>query len=631
MTQPPIQHSAIKPGDSEVSQTDAYIKRVLASLPLLPGVYRYYDSRGAVLYVGKANQLKKRVSSYFQKTNVSPRIRLMVSHIARIETTVTRSEAEALLLENNLIKSLKPRYNILFRDDKSYPYIVLTGDDSPRLTYYRGTPNRQHQYFGPYPNSYAAKETIQLLQKLFRIRTCENSVFNNRTRPCLLHQINRCTAPCVNLISRDDYQADIRCAALLLQGRHQEVERTLRASMEQAAESQHYEQAAVYRDQLRALHTVQQKQFVESTGGTTDADIIALAESDSMVCVNLAMVRGGRHLGDKSFFPEHAEELSADEIVQAFIAQHYINRAVPPLLLCGPQKQIDADETLAQLLSEQAGHPVRISTAAAGERRQWLEMAQRNAELALQQRIMQQGSQSMRLERLRTWLEMPELNRIECFDISHTMGEATVASCVVYDNLDMRSSQYRRYNIPISSADANGITPGDDYAAMRQALTRRYQKLTVVEEHQKARPDLVLIDGGRGQLRVAMEVMRELRLGLALVGVAKGEARKAGMEQLIFPDSRSCRLPADDPALHLIQQIRDEAHRFAITGHRARRGKTRTTSSLEAISGIGDKRRRSLLTHFGGLREVAQASIEQLCQVEGINKSLAEAIYQQLH
>jgi excinuclease ABC subunit C len=611
-------------------------KPILDSLPLLPGVYRYYDSRGAVLYVGKANQLKKRVSSYFQKTNVSPRIRLMVSHIARIETTVTRSEAEALLLENNLIKSLKPRYNILFRDDKSYPYIVLTGEKFPRLTYYRGTPNKQHQYFGPYPNSYAAKESIGLLQRVFRIRTCEDSVFKNRTRPCLLHQINRCTAPCVNLISEPDYQTDIRCAVLLLQGRHREVESTLHAAMEVAAEQQHYEQAAVLRDQLRALHTVQQKQFVESTGGTTDADIIALAQHDGLICVNLAMVRGGRHLGDKSFFPEHAEDMSADEIVQAFIAQHYLNRAVPPWLIlaaeCGPKKLMDGhpDETLPQLLSEQAGHPVRISTATVGERRQWLEMAQRNAELALGQRVMQQGGQSVRLERLRAWLGMPQLQRIECFDISHTMGEATVASCVVYDNLDMRSAQYRRYNI-------SGITPGDDYAAMRQALTRRYQKLAVGSEpaakagREGARPDLILIDGGLGQLHIAMQVMQELGLDLALVGVAKGEERRAGLEQLIFPDGSARRLNADDPALHLIQVIRDEAHRFAITGHRARRGKARTASRLEEIAGIGDKRRRSLLTHFGGLREVMQASVEQLCQVEGISKSLAEAIYQQLH
>ena len=590
---------------------------------MLPGVYRFFDGKGEVLYVGKANQLKKRVASYFQKTNVSPRIRLMVAHIARIETTVTRSETEALLLENNLIKSLRPRYNILFRDDKSYPYIVLTGDRFPRLTYYRGTPDRQHQYFGPYPNAYAAKESIQLLQKIFRIRTCENSVFNNRTRPCLLHQIRRCSAPCVKLISEEAYQSDIRNAVLLLQGRHQEVEQTLSAAMSRAAEGQQYEQAAALRDQLRALHTVQQKQFVDSTGGATNADIIALAQQDGLVCVNLAMVRGGRHLGDKSFFPDHAEDLPADEIVQAFIAQHYLNRSVPPLLVLDAEC---ADETLAQLLGEQAGHTVKISQAASGERKQWLEMARRNALLALQQRKSQQGGQKQRLDKLREFLDMPDLQRIECFDISHTMGEAAQASCVVYENLDMRTSQYRRYNI-------TGITPGDDYAAMRQALTRRYQKLAEDGPKQEAaRPDLILIDGGLGQLHIAMEVMQELGLNdLALMGVAKGAERKAGLEQLIYPDGTARQLREDDPALHLIQQIRDEAHRFAITGHRAKRGKARTASSLEEISGVGDKRRRSLLTHFGGLREVKQASVEQLSQVEGISKALAEKIYQQLH
>ena len=619
-----------------MSGTSNEFDPILASLPLLPGVYRFFDKKGEVLYVGKANQLKKRVASYFQKTNVSPRIRLMVSHIARIETTVTRSEAEALLLENNLIKSLRPRYNILFRDDKSYPYIVLSGDEFPRLSYYRGTPNRRHEYFGPYPNASAAKESIQLLQKIFRIRTCENSVFSNRTRPCLLHQIHRCTAPCVKLISAGDYKVGIRNAALLLQGRYHEVEQTLRATMERAAEEQHYEQAAELRDQLRALHTVQQRQFVESTGGATDADIIALVQQDGLVCVNLAMVRGGRHLGDKSFFPDHAEDLSANEIAQAFIAQHYLNRSVPPLLILDAECD---DETLAQLLSEQAGHTVKISQAVSGERKQWLEMAQHNALLALQQRKAQQGGQKLRLDRLREFLDMPDLQRIECFDISHTMGEATQASCVVYENFDMRTSQYRRYNI-------GGITPGDDYAAMRQVLTRRYQKLAEAcsessqREGQKSEgakidlicPDLVLIDGGLGQLHIAMEVMHELGLNdLTLVGVAKGEERKAGLEQLIFPDGTAKQLNSDDPALHLIQQIRDEAHRFAITGHRAKRGKARTASSLEEISGVGDKRRRSLLTHFGGLREVAQASIEQLSKVDGISKALAEAIYRQLH
>lgn len=591
---------------------------ILASLPLLPGVYRYFDEKGEVLYVGKAKQLKKRVSSYFQKTNLSPRIRLMVSHIARIETTVTASEAEALLLENNLIKSLKPRYNILFRDDKTYPYLVLTGHEFPRLTYFRGTPNKQHQYFGPYPNSSAAKDSSQLLQKIFRIRTCEDSVFNHRTRPCLQHQIHRCTAPCVGLISAEDYRADIRNVALLLRGQHQAVEQHLRDGMEAAAEAMNYEQAAVLRDQLRDLHIVQQQQFVESAGSTTDADIIAVVQHAGVVCVNLAMVRGGRHLGDKSLFPDHAQDFSVEDVADAFIAQHYLQRSVPPLLILNTAQ---SDETLAQLLSEQTGHPVRVVQATTQERKQWLSMAVKNAELALQQRAMQQGGQQLRLDKLREHLSMPELQRIECFDISHTMGEATQASCVVYEELAMRNGQYRRYHI-------TGITGGDDYAAMRQALTRRYQKLV---EGEGARPDLILIDGGLGQLHIAMEVMQKLGLDIPLIGVAKGVERKAGMEQLIFPDGRAIRLPEDDPALHLIQQIRDEAHRFAISGHRAQRGKARTVSSLAEIAGVGDARRRNLLTHFGGLREVQQASVEQLAQVAGISKALAEKIYQQLH
>jgi excinuclease ABC subunit C len=594
-------------------------KNFIASLPLQPGVYRMLDAQGQVLYVGKAGQLKKRVASYFQKTNISPRIRLMVSHIARIEVTVTRSEAEALLLENNLIKTLKPRYNILFRDDKSYPYIVLTGHEFPRLAYYRGATGKQHQYFGPYPNSSAAKESINLLQKVFRIRTCEDSVFANRTRPCLLYQIHRCTAPCVGLISGEDYAASIRNAALLLQGKQGEVEQLLRQAMEQAADKQHYEQAAALRDQLQALHTVQQKQFMES-GRATDADIVAVAELDGVLCVNLAMVRGGRHLGDKSFFPQNAEGQSPSEVLEAFLAQHYLNRSVPPLILTGMEI---ATEALEELLGEQAGHKVLIRHSMAGERKQWLDMALNNALLALRQQAGQQAGQLARLEALRAVVSLPQLARIECFDISHTMGEATVASCVVYDNLSMCNVEYRRYNI-------SGITAGDDYAAMRQALMRRYQKLQAGEGK---RPDLILIDGGAGQLSVACEVMAELGLtDLVLMGVAKGVERKPGMEQLLLPQQeKPLQLPPDSPALHLIQQVRDEAHRFAISGHRAKRGKTRTASMLEEISGVGERRRRNLLARFGGLPGVRQASVDELAQVEGISRALAEKIHQQLH
>ncbi len=594
-------------------------KAFVASLPLLPGVYRMLDASGQVLYVGKAGQLKKRVASYFQKTNISPRIRLMVSHIANIEITVTRTEAEALLLENNLIKSLKPRYNILFRDDKSYPYIILTGEQFPRLAYYRGAISKQHQYFGPYPNSYAAKESIALLQKVFRLRTCEDSVFNNRTRPCLLHQIQRCTAPCVGLIGPEDYATDVRNAALLLQGKHDEVEVRLRTAMEQAAEGQHYEQAAALRDQLQALHTVQQKQFMES-GRATDADIVAVAGLNGVLCVNLAMVRGGRHLGDKHFFPQNADGQSVAEVLEAFLAQHYLERSVPPLILTS--HEIPAEEMEA-LFSQQAGYKVQIRHSASGERRQWLDMAQSNALLALQQQAGQQAGQLLRLEALRKELLLPQLSRIECFDISHTMGEATVASCVVYDNLAIRPGEYRRYNI-------SGITGGDDYAAMRQALLRRYQKLQAGEGK---RPDLILIDGGAGQLGVAIAVMTELNLtDIQLMGVAKGVERKPGMEQLLLPQQeKPLQLAPDSPALHLIQQVRDEAHRFAISGHRAQRGRARTASMLEEISGVGEKRRRNLLSRFGGLKGVQQASVEELAQVEGISPLLAEKIYQRLH
>jgi len=577
------------------------------------------DAADQVLYVGKAAQLKKRVGSYFQKTNISPRIRLMISHIANIEVTITNTEAEALLLENNLIKSLKPRYNILFRDDKSYPYIVLSGESFPRLAYYRGATARQHQNFGPYPNSHAAKESIALLQRIFRLRTCENSVFNNRTRPCLLHQILRCSAPCVGMISREDYATDVRNATLLLQGKQDEVEVRLRTAMELASESQHYEHAAALRDQLQALHTVQQKQFMES-GRATDADIVAVVELDGAMCVNLSMVRGGRHLGDKHFFPQNADSQGGREVMEAFLAQHYLDSSLPSLILTN---MAVASVGFEELFSEQCGHKVQIRHNVTGERRQWLEMAENNALLALRQQAGMQAGQQVRLETLRDVLSMPQLGRIECFDISHTMGEATVASCVVYDSMAIRPAEYRRYNI-------KGITPGDDYAAMRQALFRRYQKLQAGEGK---RPDLILIDGGAGQLGVAVEVMAELDLSdITLMGVAKGVERKPGMEQLLLPNQeKPLQLSPDSPALHLIQQVRDEAHRFAITGHRAKRGKARTTSTLEEISGVGEKRRRNLLSRFGGLKGVQQASVAELAEVEGISVALAEQIYQQLH
>ncbi len=595
-------------------------KAFLKNLSNLPGVYRMLGADGEVLYVGKARDLKKRVSSYFQKGDLSPRIRLMLSQIKQIETTVTRSESEALLLENNLIKALSPRYNILFRDDKSYPYVMLSGHRFPRLGFYRGALDKKNRYFGPFPNAWAVRESIQLLQKVFRVRTCEDSVFNNRSRPCLLHQIKRCTAPCVGLVSADDYQNDVKNAALFLEGKESEVLRTLSGKMQAAAASMQYEQAALYRDQIQSLSKIRETQFV-SSGSRLDADVVACVSDGGVVCVNLVMIRGGRHLGDKSFFPQNADDGDAAAALEAFLSQHYLNRAAPGLIIVSEPV---VGEELEVLLGEQAGHRVRINAHPSGERRVWLQMALENARLAVAQRLNQQVAQEARLQGLQEALGLPAtVRRIECFDVSHTMGEATVASCVVYDHGAMQNGEYRRYNV-------TGVTPGDDYGAMRQVLSRRYGKIASEEGKM---PDLILIDGGKGQLGVAMEVLTDLGLAdVYLAGVAKGEERRPGLEQLVFPDRENpLQLPKDHSGLHLIQQIRDEAHRFAITGHRAKRGKARTSSSLEQIGGVGAKRRQKLLARFGGLRGVQSASIDELSQVEGISRKLAEKIYQELH
>lgn len=608
------------PENSLTSKTGFDYRPVLKGLPGLPGVYRMINAADEVIYVGKAINLKKRVSSYFQKNLPSPRTRMMVSHIARIETTVTRSEAEALLLENNLIKSLMPRYNVLFRDDKSYPYIMLTGDEFPRLAFHRGAQQKSNRYFGPFPNAVAVRESIQLLQKVFRLRTCENTVFANRSRPCLQHQIERCTAPCVNLISEENYKRDVGHAEMFLEGREQQVLDDLSLRMMEAAEAQQYELAAVYRDRIQSLRQVQQRQFV-SDFRSGDADVVACAVDKGALCVNLVMIRGGRHLGDRSFFPKNADGYDETSALQAFLEQHYLARPVPPLIIVGVALENDA---LQELLSEQAGRKVQISAYAGGDRRVWLKMAQTNALLALQQHLSQKATQENRLDALREALDLPEsANRIECFDISHTMGEATVASCVVFDQGAMQNSQYRRYNI-------EGITPGDDYAAMRDALTRRYTRIAAGEGKV---PDIIFIDGGKGQLGIAEQVMLEVGLpDVLLLGIAKGEERKPGLEQLFFPGrDEPLRVKADNPGLHLLQQIRDEAHRFAITGHRGRRAKARVTSSLEDIGGVGAKRRQKLLTRFGGLAGVRNASVDELAQVEGISQTLAEKIYEDLH
>ncbi len=604
---------------------DFNLKSFLADLPHLPGVYRHLDAAGEVMYVGKARDLKKRVSSYFQKNLASPRIAQMVAKVARLEVAMTRTEAEALILENNLIKSLKPRYNILFRDDKSYPYLLITGHDWPRIAYYRGATNKRGQYFGPFPNAWAVRETIQILQKVFRLRTCEDTVFANRSRPCLLHQIGRCSAPCVGAIAAQDYASDVQRAVRFLNGEAKDVMGEIEARMLEAAEALRFEEAAALRDQMGSLARVLHQQTMENVSGE-DTDIVAVAIAGGKVCVNLAMVRGGRHLGDKPFFPTHAEGEAAPQVLEAFVAQHYTDNALPPVLVCSHALP---DAGLIDLLVEQAGgRPSRVLTRPQGARRAWLEQAVKNAEMALARALTESGARAARTLALAETLDLDtdeaalDALRIECFDISHTAGEATQASCVVFEHHDMQPSLYRRYNIA-------GITPGDDYAAMRQVLTRRFAK---VADGEAQMPGLVLIDGGKGQVEVARQVFAELGLDIqALVGVAKGEGRKVGLETLVFADGRPpVALGGESAALMLIAQVRDEAHRFAITGMRARRAKTRNVSRLEEIEGVGARRRQRLLARFGGFSGVASASIEDLASVDGISEDLAERIYEAL-
>lgn len=598
-------------------------KAFLASLTELPGVYRMLDAGGAVLYVGKAKNLKKRVASYFRDNLSSPRIAHMVSQIASVETTATRTEAEALLLENNLIKSLSPRYNILFRDDKSYPYIVVTKGAFPRLGYFRGNPDRKSDYFGPYPSSWAVRDTIGLLQKMFRLRTCEDSVFSNRSRPCLLYQIKRCSGPCVDHISPEDYASDIQLASMFLLGKQQEVSNRLAAAMEAASAQLAFEQAAIFRDQLQSLRQVQEKQYVSSNKGE-DVDIIVASQSFGLLCVNLAMVRGGRHLGDRPFFPTNAGDSSCAEAVAAFLRQHYAVHPAPARLLVSPAPEGEESGETEAALAELAGRPVPLGTAHSQSNKAWVEMALQNAQLAILARSQATAQQAVRLVALQEALGLVEpISRIECFDISHTQGEATVASCVVYEGNGMKKSDYRRFNI-------RDIQPGDDYAAMNQAVSRRYGSIANSEG---IAPDLILIDGGKGQVGSAYSALAELGLShLAMIGVAKGEGRKPGLETLIFPGRLDpLQLPAQHPALHLIQEIRDEAHRFAITGHRAQRGKARKTSTLDSLPGIGPARRKALVARFGGLAGVQAARPEQLAEVPGISQEMAEKIYSALH
>ena len=619
----------------------------------MPGVYRFFDEAGNILYVGKARNLKKRVSSYFQRTQLSPRIELMVGKIARYETTVTRTETEALILENNLIKELAPPFNILFRDDKSYPYVMLTGHEYPRLASYRGKVDKRNQYFGPFPNSWAVRNSVQILQKVFRLRTCEDSVFKNRSRPCLLHQIHRCSAPCVGRLSVEQYAQDVAQATRFLEGDHRRVLSELEKEMHAHSDAMEFEMAAVLRDRIADLSSVLQQQAMDAVAeGEGDVDIIAVAQMEGMVCVNLAMVRGGRHLGDKAYFPKGLRTASGElpppsEILEAFIAQHYLEdvahdgssaNLIPPVLVLNHplqtvgddvrQSSNDLPEDLHALLNAQAGKKITFLHQPQGQRRHWLAMAEGNAKIALTKRLVETGGQLARaralVDILGLDLEGLEHLRIECFDISHTSGEATQASCVVYAKNAMQSGEYRRFNI-------NDITPGDDYAAMRQVLQRRYANFQELPPEKI--PQVILIDGGKGQVEMARQVLTEFGMDIGLiVGVAKGEGRKVGLETLIFADGRKpLELGIDSAALLLVAQIRDEAHRFAITGMRAKRAKARTVSRLEEIEGIGAKRRQKLLARFGGLKGVANASIEEIASVEGVSLTLAEQIYRQLH
>ncbi len=588
-------------------------KTFLATLTAAPGVYRMLDAVGAVLYVGKAKNLKRRVSSYFMKSGHSPRIALMLQQVAGMETTATRSEAEALILENTLIKKLKPKYNVLFRDDKSYAYIALSSGSFPRLFYHRGTFEKKSHYFGPFPSSLAARESIQMIQRTFLLRTCEDAVFAHRSRPCLLHQIQRCKAPCVGRVSKEDYGTDVKLAELFLKGRHGEVIEQLTKRMAAESAALRFEQAAALRDQVRALQAVLHRQYVSSTRDA-DVDIVVAVVERGELCVNLAMVRGGLHLGDRAHFPQAGVEATAEEGLAAFLAQHYAEHEKPPRLILAPWPLDDLPP------------PLQGSAAKNEMERAWADMALNNARLALTARRQATVRAGGRLEALRLALNLPEApRRIECFDISHTMGEGTVASCVVCVDGALKKSNYRRFNIA-------GIEPGDDYAAMRQALTRRYEKLSVGGTTLAA-PDLVLIDGGKGQHRVAREVFAELGIGeLASIGVAKGAERRPGHETLfVHGRAEPLELAMDNAGFHLIQEIRDEAHRFAIVGHRARRAKIRSQSALEGLAGIGPTRRRNLLAHFGGLDGVKAATVDDLCRVNGISRGLAETIYQQLH
>nr|WP_227414538.1 excinuclease ABC subunit UvrC [Serratia sp. X3] len=591
-----------------------------------PGVYRMYDATGTVIYVGKAKDLKKRLASYFRQQVSSRKTETLVKNIAQIDVTVTHTETEALLLEHNYIKLYQPRYNVLLRDDKSYPLIFLSADTHPRLAVHRGAKHAKGEYFGPFPNSYAVRETLALLQKLFPIRQCENSVYRNRSRPCLQYQIGRCLGPCVaGLVSEEEYRQQVDYVRLFLSGKDQQVLHQLIARMEEASKLLNFEEAARIRDQIQAVRRVTERQFV--SGDSDDLDVIGVAFDAGMACLHVLFIRQGKVLGSRSYFPKVPGGTDMSEVVQTFVGQFYLQgsqaRTLPGEILLDfslPEKDL-----LAESLSELAGRKIQIQSKPRGDRARYLKLARTNAATALTTKLSQQSTIHQRLAELAKVLNLAEINRMECFDISHTMGEQTVASCVVFDGNGPVRSEYRRYNI-------SGITPGDDYAAMTQVLKRRYGK--ALEE--KKIPDVIFIDGGKGQLGMAIDVFNSLNVTWdknkpLLIGIAKGADRKAGLETLFFvPEGEGISLPPDSPALHVIQHIRDDSHNHAITGHRQRRAKVRNTSSLELIEGVGPKRRQVLLKYMGGLQPLLNASVEEIAKVPGISQALAEKIYNAL-
>ncbi|GLQ98750.1 excinuclease ABC subunit UvrC [Dyella mobilis] len=607
----------MQPASSQAFDGKAFVSTLTTS----PGVYRYFNEDGELLYVGKASNLKKRVGSYFLKPRMEPRIAAMVAQIVRAEITVTRTEAEALLLESQLIKALKPRYNILLRDDKSYPYIYLSGgEDYPRLAFHRGARNQAGRYFGPFPSAFAVRESLNLMQKLFKVRQCEDSYFRNRSRPCLQYQIGRCTGPCVGLISTEDYRSDVRHVEMFLDGRSSAVIDELVGSMEQASAALNFERAAALRDQVAALRKLHAQNHVQ--GATADMDVIACRIESGIACVSVLFFRNGISLGTRDFYPRLPLDAEPADVLAQFVAQYYLDRPVPREIILG--ETIADEQLLGEVLAQQCGHAVELKSRVRGDRAQFLQMAERNAQASLTSRIASRQTLGTRFEDLQNLLGLDEPpRRIECFDISHTRGEATVASCVVFGPEGPEKSHYRRFNIA-------GITPGDDYAAMHQALTRRFRK---VAEGEGVRPDVLLIDGGSAQVAQALDVLRELGVaGIEVVGVAKGPGRRAGEETLILAGSnREIHPGPSSPALHLVAAVRDESHRFAISGHRKRREKARERSVLEDVQGVGARRRTALLKAFGGLAGVEAAGVEELMQVKGIDRGLAERIYDALH